>query len=59
MECFEEIFDYYSIEMMGKEVAPVAEIKKVFDNSMPYIDSTIRDKLYMIFDYSNKGIVNK
>lgn len=59
VDIFEDIFDNISVELMGKEIARVSDIKYIFDASMPYILKEVREKLYMIMDYNNKGAVEK
>lgn len=56
---FEDIFDHVSVELMGKPIAYVSDLKDCLDEAMPFIDKEIREKLYMIMDYNNKGIAHK
>ena len=44
---------------MGDKFAKVSDIQEILDKALHFIDKEIREKLYMIMDYNNKGLVDR
>ena len=55
---FEEIFDCRAINVYGDRYARVSDIKEILDQALYKIDKETLEKLYMVMDYSNKGLVD-
>ena len=59
IEVYKSIFDSISLDFMGENYCQMAELIKILNETLFFIDQDILNRLYLIMDYNNKGAISE
>lgn len=59
IEVYKNIFDSISLDFMGENYCQMADLIKILNETLFFIDQDILNRLYLIMDYNNKGAISE